>query len=35
MDGKPSRDFTYDRKGKIVTVVVPYARGGQSVTVTY
>jgi alpha-glucosidase len=35
MDGKPVRDFTYDAKRKIVTVVMPYSRGGQIVKVTY
>jgi hypothetical protein len=35
VDGKPVRDFRYDGAKKIVTVVVPYAKSGQLVTVTY
>jgi alpha-glucosidase len=35
VDGKPARDFRYDRAKKIVTIVVPYARSGQLLTVTY
>ena len=34
-DGKPVRNFRYDSAKKMVTVVVPYAKGGQAVTITY
>jgi alpha-glucosidase len=34
VDGKPVRDFRYDGARKAVTVVAPYARTGQVVTVT-
>jgi alpha-glucosidase len=32
---KPTRDFTYDAARKLVTITAPYARTGQTVTVTY
>jgi alpha-glucosidase len=35
VDGKPVRDSRYDGAKKIVTIVVPYAKSGQLVTVTY
>ena len=35
VDGRPIRSFTYDDKKKIVTVVVPYVKSGQVVTVSY
>jgi alpha-glucosidase len=35
VDGKPIRDFRYDGARKAVTVVAPYAKTGQVVTVTY
>ncbi len=35
VDGKTVRDFTYDGAKKVVTVVAPYAKGGETVTVTY
>jgi alpha-glucosidase len=33
--GEPSRNFRYDKAKKTVTVTVPYAKGGQVVTVGY
>jgi hypothetical protein len=35
VDGRPVRDFTYEANGGILSVVVPYAKNGQTVTVTY
>jgi alpha-glucosidase len=35
VDGKPVHDFSYDGAKKIVTIVVPYAKSGQAVTLTY
>jgi alpha-glucosidase len=35
VDGKPVHDFRYDGAKKAVTVVTPYAKTGQVVTVTY
>jgi alpha-glucosidase len=35
VDGKPAGHFTYDAAKKIVTVEAPFARGGQTVTVSY
>ncbi len=29
------RDFSYDGAKRIVTIVAPYAKSGQAVTVTY
>ncbi len=35
VDGKPVRDFRYDDAKKMVTIVAPFAKTGQVVTVTY
>jgi alpha-glucosidase len=35
LDGKPATHFTYDAARKVVTVEAPFAKSGQTVTVTY